>query len=765
MEKQVSPLESLYKLGFALHHLHPKSKRPIEMRWATGARKSLEELRRTHTEGMNIGVRLGAASKVGNAYLAVIDCDVKSAEKKHVAEMREKLNELVGGAWLEAPAVLSGRGNGSQHIYFRTAEPARATRLGQSAEKVRVYMPSAEKPSSYELENLSKEDIAKGVRLRPAWEISLMGEGQQVVLPPSRHPDTGKRYSWARKVTSLDDLPILDNRWKKAAAVEKDSNFTFEILDVDLISRTELPEEIYKKIVDGEGVSDKSSALLGVATAMIKANFTRDEILSVLTDKGNFLGAAAYEHTSSSNRMRAGAWLWNYTVKKAWADTSAEEIFRAEVVETVMLDDDAAEKQRKEIAAVPRKESGDWRDRMRTTKDGVYRNTFYNIVTLLRGVCGDDIFRHDKFTVCDRYGRKPPWGGSAGDEMRDVDANRIKYWLDDAHMIEASLSTIHEAIVSVADANAFHPVREYLDRLPAWDGVPRIDSWLRDYMAAEAEEPYLSAISRKVLCAMIARIYEPGCKFDHVLILVGEQGIRKSTSALALAAPWSANTAINVADKDSVMNMKGQWIIELGELSSMAKNDVNQLKEFVSRTTDRIRVPFGRLAENFPRQCIFIGTTNSEEFLKDTTGNRRYWPVKVGRCDVTRIERDRDQLLAEAKFAYELGEPLWLETKEMEAAARSEQESRVIEDFTLETLAHWLGSEDPEDAMGQRISRERFTLRELYESGGPFPGVDVDRAGHGHRVGASLRKLGFEKRQVWDAKTKTAVKTWVKTKV
>lgn len=752
----------LYDLGFAIHWVKPKSKRPVELGWASGPRKTWSGLIKSYTRGMNVGVRLGSASKIGDQFLAVIDCDVKSTDPAHTAEMEAKLGSLLGELANSSPVVLSGRGNGSKHVYVLTEAPASAQRLAQSSEKVKVFMPSSERASAQELKELAPEEIKKGMRLRAAWEIAVMGDGQQVVLPPSIHPDSGESYTWLRPITHPSDLKLFKFD-QKVKTSKKENSAPFTEVEVDLVT-SKLSNVTYEMIVNGEGVSDRSAALLGVTNKMLKAGFTDDEILTVLTDPDNYLGAVAYEHAQTEDRARAANWLRRYTLEKSKRETLAESVFQDEVVEEEPLSPEAAASQLEELIGGEK----DWRDLIErgSVESGCKpKNTLKNVIMILKGEGGDDVFKRDEFANAELYGRVAPWGSQVGAEVSDLDTVRIKSWLADNYRFEPSNDRIGEAISKIADQNRFHPVREYLDSL-VWDGVPRIDNWLKTYMEASAEEPYLSAVSRKTLCAMVGRIYRPGIKFDHVLILENEkQGVGKSTSVRMLAGDkWFSDATINIGDKDAVLTMRSIWVVELGELSGMRKADVDQLKEFVSRTTDRIRVPYGKRTENFPRQCIFIGTTNSKEYLKDPTGNRRFWPVSVGACDFKAIERDRDQLLAEAKFAYDLGEPLYLENSEMIEASLVEQEARAIQDPLEEVLSDWLNEKvkerkEGDDDLGPFIDRKQFRTSDLFSITGPLHGKNMTAA-ESARVIPLLRKMGFTSVVKWNAEKKISQRFW-----
>jgi len=229
-------------------------------------------------------------------------------------------------------------------------------------------------------------------------------------------------------------------------------------------------------------------------------------------------------------------------------------------------------------------------------------------------------------------------------------------------------------------------VREYFDALPEWDGVERIGTWLLDYCAVvptdDGQRAYVNEVGRRWLISAIARIMRPGCKADGVLILEGRQGARKSTTLRILAGDdWFGDSLPNLQSKDASDYVRGKWIIEMAELSNMNKAEVEVVKAFISRNSERFRPAYGRNEITYERQCIFAGSTNKTDYLRDETGNRRFWPVKVGpRCDTTSLKRDRDQIWAEALKCFNDGEPWWL-AEDIETTAREEQESRVSQDI------------------------------------------------------------------------------------
>lgn len=238
----------------------------------------------------------------------------------------------------------------------------------------------------------------------------------------------------------------------------------------------------------------------------------------------------------------------------------------------------------------------------------------------------------------------------------------------------------------MASERAYHPVREYLDALPEWDGTERIDTLLTDYLGAE-DSAYTRAVMRKTLAAAVARIYQPGVKFDSVLILNGPQGIGKSTLFARLAGAWFSDslTLTDMRDKAGPEKLQGYWVLELGELAGMKKTDVETVKSFLSRVDDKYRASYGLNVESHPRQCIIVGSTNTESgFLRDITGNRRFWPVRVngqsGKKPWQLSGDDVLQIWAEAKAAFENGERLYLEGEEAAAAACEQADAMETDD-------------------------------------------------------------------------------------
>ena len=316
--------------------------------------------------------------------------------------------------------------------------------------------------------------------------------------------------------------------------------------------------------------------------------------------------------------------------------------------------------------------STDWENSLDLDKQGKIKDTLDNIVIILRN--DDELqsiaFNRHRDGIDAKDGL--PW-----DQMKpgwnDSDNAALKVFLSKKYGIYSPTKT-KDAILAVAAERAYHPILEYLESLPAWDEVPRIETLLVDYFGAE-DSAYARAVIRKTMAAAVARIYCPGTKFDSVLILNGPQGVGKSTFFARLAGDWFSDslTLTDMRDKSGAEKLQGYWILELSELNGMKKADVETVKSFISRADDKYRASYGVNVESHPRQSIIVGSTNAESgFLRDITGNRRFWPVRIsGEGSKRPWDIDREtvqQIWAEALVIYKAGEILYLRGDEAVAA-------------------------------------------------------------------------------------------------
>ena len=353
----------------------------------------------------------------------------------------------------------------------------------------------------------------------------------------------------------------------------------------------------------------------------------------------------------------------------------------------------------------------DWESLLQLDKKGQIKNTLTNIAIILRHDPNLQSIVFNQFkNMIDVIGQlpwrqvKPGWG--------DADLACAKMYFERIYGIWSPTKFKDALLGVVSSERVYHPVKEYLDGL-SWDGVERLDTLLIDYLGAE-DTPYVRAVTRKTFVAAVARIYEPGIKFDSILVLNGPQGIGKSTFFARLGREWySDSLAISdMKDKTAAEKLQGYWILELGELAGIRKMDVETVKSFVTRTDDKYRHAYGVNVESHPRSCVIVGSTNSDGgFLRDITGNRRFWPVRVlgdGKYKPWDLI-DVDQIWAEAIERYRLGEELFLKGELAEEAV-SQQRDAMEADDREGLVAEYLETLLPEDWEGMDLYQRRNFL-------------------------------------------------------
>lgn len=749
--------------GFAIHWLHPNSKRPIGNDWTNTPVLSQSDLRRSYRDGYNVGVRLGKPSKILGQYLHAIDLDIR--DEFDADEAHDALGALFPG-YERLPTVKSGSGGESRHYYFVTDKPFPAKKLARSRYKSK----GADGKSHWN------------------WEVELIGTGKQIVLPPSIHPDTGRAYKWIREfdVDDLDfELPVVPSRiveqWiggpvnsADGADLDLDDLMASAPLGLTIEAASDivfaLPRDEYCEDRDGwyrvgmalhhefDGSDEAFDLWCEFSEQSDKFNM-RDQkrVWRSFKDRLNPLRMATLlavtkrlEKEAESERLAL--------LKAADADDDFDEsddnpfdYYEREARDTGedsdddLLFGDMGHAEKLNSAA----EDREWRKLLDLTPAGAVKPTLHNLKLILRhdartaGVPAKNIFTGD---IVQR--RKPGVKASKrrGRPVMQLDDPAIwtirdeingDLWTDEKDasiraMLEAperfggygikiTDRDLKAAIDLVAVDNSFHPIQEYLSSL-VWDGKKRLATVFDRYLGC-GDNAYTRAVSRLTFVAAVTRAFEPGHKFDFVTIFEGLQGKGKSTFIERMAKHWFVELPANAFDEKKVLveTIQGAWIAEIPELSGFRKSEVNEIKAAVSARSDRVRLSYDRRARDFKRGTIFMGSTNELAYLRDETGNRRFWPLvcTVSVIDIKSFTKEVDQLWAEAVVEYRrLREkqphgtlPLYLSSDEAALIATEQQAERKIEtpeDMLSRELSNWLDSAVPASAMWSDTSASEY---------------------------------------------------------
>jgi predicted P-loop ATPase len=389
----------------------------------------------------------------------------------------------------------------------------------------------------------------------------------------------------------------------------------------------------------------------------------------------------------------------------------------------------------------PQKPLPDWAKYLFTDDKGQILSNIANALEALRNapelkglVAYDQMMRQLMFTrgiakslIKESAHRRP---------VEDAEVTAVQEWLQRNHLKRITKETVQQALELVGRENAFHPVKEYLNGL-VWDGQPRLSRWMMTYLGCfEGETEYITNIGRWFILSIIARTFNPGCKCDYMVILEGEQGLKKSTACSIIGGKWFADNLPEIRGGDDVrvsQHLRGKLLIEIGELSSMRGAAAEALKTFLTRRDERYIAKYGRNEVHEPRQCVFIGTTNQHAYLHDETGARRFWPVKVGAViDLDGLKRDRDQLFAEAMDAYRKDEPYWPTAEFEKKFIKQEQAARYVRDVWEDVISDYLGKHGIVEITVEDLAKRALSieLRQLYP-----PEV--------RRVTNALKRLGW----------------------
>ncbi|WP_144882665.1 virulence-associated E family protein, partial [Paenibacillus sp. IHBB 10380] len=355
-------------------------------------------------------------------------------------------------------------------------------------------------------------------------------------------------------------------------------------------------------------------------------------------------------------------------------------------------------------------------------KTGQPLPTAGNIEIMLTHGPWKNVLAYDAFGNTEVIRRPLPWRdperpGRSYEPWLGADDKRLQHWFAKVYGIN-SAKTIQNAFTEVVHRNTFHPIKAYLESA-VWDGVPRAERLFIDYLGA-ADTHYTRQATRKMLLAAVARLYRPGCKFDQMLVLVGPQGAGKSSLLAKLGREWFSDSLRTFENKEAGEHLQSGWIFEIGELSAMKKTEVEEVKAFLSKTEDRYRVAYDRQVSEFPRKCVFFGTTNTRDFLRDATGNRRFWPVEVFPDRAAKSHWDEltddevSQIWAEVLSWFKAGETLELDHEARMEAERL-QASHMETDPREGLIQEWLDT-PLEDEMGRPTEdlRDRVCAAQIW---------------------------------------------------
>jgi hypothetical protein len=618
-------------------------------------------------------------------------------------------------------------------------------RIGKAPKRLRLYR------TAQPFKKVSTEVFVDATGQKH--KVEILGDGQQFVSH-GRHPDTGKFYAWsngnplemprhalpeiteaqARAITAAcAEIMAAQPGWKRDdTAKPKDGPRTAppkehnpEPISADDKAKVETAFQVIAALTPE--LADSYDTWIAAGMALKSANddewaLPLFDAFSALSPKYNPAQCAEKWQTMTSEGGRTIATIL------AWARDAS---LSSNIGFTYDVEDVEQPEQRQ--GAQP-EQSGEEEIPFvvdpKTNRIAV--NNQQNIQAALQRL--DVKLRHDMFQERSLIAGLP--GCSV---LNDAAVNRLWLTIDKKFSFRPGYDFFVKVVEDVARLKSFHPVRDYLDGLE-WDRTARIDKWLTTYAGA-ASTPYTSAVGTLILIAAVRRVRKPGCKFDEMPVLeCPTQGTEKSTALAILAVrdEWFTDSLPLSADgQRTIEALAGRWIAEVAELYGMRKTEVEHIKAFLSRTQDRARMAYGRLVTEMPRQCVIIGTTNSEAYLRDITGNRRFWPVAVERFDLKALRHDRDQLWAEAAAREAEGVSIRLDRK-LWAAAAEEQEARRIGDPWEEIIEAELA-----DKQG------RMTVEAAWQ----LIGVPTDRRGpeHNARLGAIMRKAGWERARVRDA--------------
>jgi predicted P-loop ATPase len=401
--------------------------------------------------------------------------------------------------------------------------------------------------------------------------------------------------------------------------------------------------------------------------------------------------------------------------------------------------------------------------------DGRIKPIMANAITMLKTwPCWDGVLAFNRLTNFPVKMKPAPWEEHSSGQWTDFDDTKLEEWFQRHRLYVESSKKAGEAAQAIAHENSFHPVLDYLDTLK-WDGTARLDTWLTDHLGVKNDE-YTRAVGRCWMISAVARMCRPGCQADYTLLLEGNQGILKSSALRTLAGDeFFVENFVEMETKDSLLKLHSAWIVEMGELSSLKRSDIDKVKAFLTCRTDHFRKPYDRRVQPHPRTNVFSASVNRDTPFTDETGNRRFWPVRCEKIELEKLCSNRNQLWAEAAARFKKGEHWWLDTPKLNELAEKEQSERYQPGHWDEIIGPWLECptqrvEIREDGSKVRVepwdgsTKDEVTVSDVLIHG---IGKSVDRWTHSdeHTVSKYLKSNKWERVSVWrDGKTRRVYK-------
>lgn len=720
---------ALAALGYAVLPLTPPDpsrfdldragKKPLLTEWTTRDALTEQEILKAWSRYPDANVGFVCGSKSG---IICLDIDPRNGGLDWWYEHEASIKAT------QAPCEFSGRGDGGMHWFFRI-------------------------PSEHEGRVVSSK-IAPG--------IDFLGDGKQVVTSPSIHAATGKPYYFAPGLTLFDrelipDLPdflavYLSSRIEnKPAVISAERLKNRECTPADR-------ERLEAQLMTLDGSTGRHHTIGSWVINAVATGLEHGEIIVMAEEwtrsQGrepqaneiqNWINSAIVGLQSGQfqpSMGNAGDWGFEVVAEEAAASGTPHDIIPPGVEE----------------ASLAAQHASVWVDTLDRTEKGALRPTRRNgEIILEKDTAMTRIFGVNEMAQSIVTLRAPPWEPDKqippdGSPLTDVDVLNFSSYMATKYGIEIGKDKAIDAITVVANRYRFHPVQEYLNSL-TWDGFPRLDDMLQTYFRAEGDPEYLAFVGSKWMISCVARAMNPGCKADHALILEGEQGILKSTAFKVLGGRWfSDDMGGDIGSKDAIDCLRFSWIIEMPELSRLNRAAVDLYTAFLSRQIDRVRPAYGRCTMEIHRGYIFCGSTNQETYLRDETGNRRFWPVSCKHLNpvlneyilISDLQEDRDQLWAEAVVRFKRGERWYPEgsDKQILLKLRNEQAQRYQADQWRELIRKYL---DGWDEFGNKKGSPRTHTTGIMVwteclKGAP---ISFDRMSQ-LRVASVIRSLGWK---------------------